>query len=68
VQWEVLIHRVTFERNIPYGLRCRAVLLALPSLYPDSETAIRESPELTRKDLRKTLQVRLRFMRELEIY
>lgn len=53
-----LTSSTTFERNIPYGLRCRAVLLALPSLYPDSETATRESPELTRKDLRKTLQVR----------
>lgn len=49
--------RVQFERDIPYGLRCRTVLLALPSVYHDPQTAIRESPELTRKDLRKTLQV-----------
>jgi hypothetical protein len=26
-------------------------------MYPDPESALRESPELTRKDLRKTLQV-----------
>lgn len=31
--------------------------MALPSIYFDAETAIRESPEVTRKDLTKTLQV-----------
>jgi hypothetical protein len=32
--------------------------MALPSIYFDAETAIRESPEVTRKDLPKTLQVK----------
>jgi len=56
------MNRARFERDIPYGLRCRTVLLALPSVYHDPETAIRESPELTRKDLRKTLQVSIRII------
>lgn len=53
----ISIASVAFEKRIPYGLRCRAVLMALPSIYLDAETAIAESPEVTRKDLTKTLQV-----------
>ncbi|RSH91564.1 hypothetical protein EHS25_009863 [Saitozyma podzolica] len=36
--------------------RCRAAVLALPSQYTDSDTAIRESPEIDKWDLHQTLQ------------
>ncbi|KLT41091.1 hypothetical protein CC85DRAFT_303533 [Cutaneotrichosporon oleaginosum] len=41
------LHRrlTEFESSIPYPLRCRSALLALPSRYADSESAIRDSPE-----------------------
>ncbi|WWC94364.1 hypothetical protein V866_001206 [Kwoniella sp. B9012] len=33
-----------FERQIPFRLRCRAALLALPSVYSNTEAAVRDSP------------------------
>ncbi|KAK6904287.1 hypothetical protein I203_107803 [Kwoniella mangroviensis CBS 8507] len=46
----------TFERSIPFELRCRTAMLSLPSEYPDTDTAIKQSPEITRRNLKKTFQ------------
>lgn len=46
-----------FENAIPYSLRFRAALLARPSRYSDPAEAIRESPEESRRDVQRTLQV-----------
>ncbi|OWZ30832.1 hypothetical protein C347_03977 [Cryptococcus neoformans AD2-60a] len=45
-----------FELNVPFDLRCRSALLALPSVYPDPEMARRNSPEISRHNLHRTLQ------------
>ncbi|WVQ83747.1 hypothetical protein IAT38_005891 [Cryptococcus sp. DSM 104549] len=45
-----------FERNVPFELRCRTALLALPSVYPDPEAARRNSPDVSRHNLHRTLQ------------
>ncbi|OCF42823.1 hypothetical protein I317_03300 [Kwoniella heveanensis CBS 569] len=45
-----------FERNLPYQLRCREALLAATSLYPDPETARTQSPEVNKRNLRRTLE------------
>ncbi|WVQ76376.1 hypothetical protein IAR50_006041 [Cryptococcus sp. DSM 104548] len=45
-----------FELNVPYDLRCRCALLALPSVYPDANMARRNSPEVSRHNLHRTLQ------------
>nr|XP_031857529.1 uncharacterized protein CI109_007089 [Kwoniella shandongensis]KAA5524601.1 hypothetical protein CI109_007089 [Kwoniella shandongensis] len=45
-----------FEREVPFEMRCRTALLALPSVYPDPEMARRESPEVSRRNLHRTLQ------------
>nr|ODN85910.1 hypothetical protein L203_04409 [Cryptococcus depauperatus CBS 7841] len=45
-----------FESNIPYALRCRSALLALPSVYPDPEIAQQNCPEVSRHNLHRTLQ------------
>ncbi|OCF39133.1 hypothetical protein I317_07074 [Kwoniella heveanensis CBS 569] len=45
-----------FERSIPYELRCRTALLALPSEYPDPEVAKEHSPEISRRNLKRTFQ------------
>ncbi|GFZ52287.1 hypothetical protein JCM24511_10060 [Saitozyma sp. JCM 24511] len=47
---------VAFEKDVPFHLRCRSVLLALPSRYPDVESAVRDSPEVNKKNLQKTFQ------------
>ena len=47
----------SFERSVPYELRCRTALTSLPSLYPDTLSAIVDSPELDRRNLTLTLQV-----------
>ncbi|BEI83841.1 hypothetical protein CcaverHIS002_0404450 [Cutaneotrichosporon cavernicola] len=36
-----------FERHIPFAIRCRTALLALPSVYADAESAIRDSPAVS---------------------
>ncbi|WVW79032.1 hypothetical protein I302_100995 [Kwoniella bestiolae CBS 10118] len=46
----------SFERSIPFDLRCRTAMLSLPSEYPDTNTAIKQSPEITRRNLKKTFQ------------
>lgn len=46
-----------FERQVPFNLRCRQALQALPSIYPDPQAAIDNSPEISSKELHKTLQV-----------
>ncbi|WVR05530.1 hypothetical protein IAU60_002548 [Kwoniella sp. DSM 27419] len=45
-----------FERHLPYHLRCRAALLAIPSAYSDPEQAIRDSPGVVRSNLTLTFQ------------
>nr|XP_018266025.1 uncharacterized protein I303_02403 [Kwoniella dejecticola CBS 10117]OBR88183.1 hypothetical protein I303_02403 [Kwoniella dejecticola CBS 10117] len=45
-----------FERSIPFHLRCRTALLALPSLYSDAKMAEAESPEVNKRDLRRTFE------------
>jgi len=45
-----------FERHIPFHLRCRTALLALPSVYADADSATRDSPEVNRGDLHRTFQ------------
>ncbi|WWC67436.1 uncharacterized protein I206_101344 [Kwoniella pini CBS 10737] len=46
----------TFERTLPYDLRCRTSMLSLPSEYPDTNFAKEQSPEITRRNLKKTFQ------------
>ncbi|OCF31477.1 hypothetical protein I316_06879 [Kwoniella heveanensis BCC8398] len=46
----------SFERSIPYYIRCRTALLALPSLYTDASKAEAESPALNKRDLRRTFE------------
>ncbi|GMK58669.1 hypothetical protein CspeluHIS016_0601110 [Cutaneotrichosporon spelunceum] len=36
-----------FERHIPFRMRCRTALLALPSAYADAESATRDSPPVS---------------------
>jgi hypothetical protein len=45
-----------FERQIPFHLRCRTALIALPSVYADAESATRDSPEVARGNLHRTFQ------------
>ncbi|KAL1410582.1 hypothetical protein Q8F55_004595 [Vanrija albida] len=45
-----------FERQIPFHLRCRTALLALPSVYADAESATRDSPEVNQRNLHRTFQ------------
>ncbi|KIR39943.1 hypothetical protein I307_04958 [Cryptococcus deuterogattii 99/473] len=45
-----------FEQQVPYHLRCRTALLALPSTYPDPTQAVRDSPEVSKRDLHLTFQ------------
>lgn len=47
----------SFEKSVPYGLRCRTALTSLPSLYPNTVNAIVDSPELDKRNLTLTLQV-----------
>lgn len=48
--------RCAFERQIPFHLRCRTALLALPSVYADAESATRDSPEVNQRNLHRTFQ------------
>ncbi|KAL2432701.1 hypothetical protein ABEF95_014691 [Exophiala dermatitidis] len=45
-----------FERNLPFSLRCRAALLAMPSRYPRFEAAIEASPEPSRRSMTISFQ------------
>jgi hypothetical protein len=42
--------------ELPYQLRCRAALLALPSAYPNPEDAQLASPEVNKGQLQLTFQ------------
>ncbi|ORY26987.1 fungal-specific transcription factor domain-domain-containing protein [Naematelia encephala] len=44
------------QRSIPYSLRCRAMLQAMPSMYPDSADACQESPEPSKEHLTNAFQ------------
>nr|XP_019051366.1 hypothetical protein I302_01815 [Kwoniella bestiolae CBS 10118]OCF30296.1 hypothetical protein I302_01815 [Kwoniella bestiolae CBS 10118] len=46
----------TFEQNLPFSLRCRAAMLATPSRFPDSITAIESSPEPSRRSMALSFQ------------
>jgi hypothetical protein len=48
---------IAFEKAIPFPLRCRTAYLSLPSLYPNQQDAIIDTPEINKRDLRVTLQV-----------
>ncbi|WWC98837.1 hypothetical protein V866_005730 [Kwoniella sp. B9012] len=52
------LHRrlCTFEQNLPFLLRCRAAMLATPSRFPDSITAIESSPEPSRRSMSLSFQ------------
>nr|XP_019044409.1 hypothetical protein I302_07693 [Kwoniella bestiolae CBS 10118]OCF23339.1 hypothetical protein I302_07693 [Kwoniella bestiolae CBS 10118] len=45
-----------FEREVPYELRCRPVLCALPSAHPAPESAIAASPPTDKRNLHLTFQ------------
>ncbi|WVQ67495.1 uncharacterized protein L199_005695 [Kwoniella botswanensis] len=45
-----------FEKQVPFRLRCRAALLAMPSVYADPAAAIRDSPQALKGNLVLTLQ------------
>ncbi|KAL4970486.1 fungal specific transcription factor domain-containing protein [Aspergillus stella-maris] len=45
-----------FERNLPFSFRCRAALLAMPSRYPQFQTAIEASPDPSRRSMTKSFQ------------
>lgn len=45
-----------FERNVPFVLRCRPVLVALPSAYADPDAAIAASPPTNKRNLQLTFQ------------
>lgn len=57
--------RCEFERQIPFHMRCRTSLLALPSVYSDPEQARRDSPDVSRRNLKRTLQVSFHHPRQL---
>ncbi|WWC87416.1 uncharacterized protein L201_002305 [Kwoniella dendrophila CBS 6074] len=46
----------SFERTIPFELRCRTSMLNLPSEYVNQDQVYKLSPELTRKNIKKTFQ------------
>ncbi|KAL4987124.1 hypothetical protein BDW68DRAFT_178184 [Aspergillus falconensis] len=45
-----------FENNLPFSLRCRAALLAMPSRYPQFEAAVEASPEPSRGSMAISFQ------------
>ncbi|VUC36500.1 unnamed protein product [Clonostachys rosea] len=53
---ELGLRLLEFERNIPFTLRCRAALLAMPSQYPVAEAAINASPEPSRRSVTISFQ------------
>ncbi|WOO86263.1 putative transcriptional regulatory protein [Vanrija pseudolonga] len=46
-----------FEINVPFEMRCRPYLCALPSLYPDPDSAVLATPPIERRNLQKAFQV-----------
>lgn len=51
-----LTFRTSFEISVPFYFRCRAALLVMPSRHPNSESAIADSPEESKRDLHRTFQ------------
>lgn len=49
--------RADFESNLPYSIRCRTALLAMPSRYPTPESAIEASPEPSRRSMTVSFHV-----------
>lgn len=47
-----------FERDVPFYLRCRTAALATTSVYYEPVMAVRDTPELNKRDLRRTFEVR----------
>ncbi|OWZ45798.1 hypothetical protein C361_02913 [Cryptococcus neoformans Tu259-1] len=47
---------ISFQRDIPYTFRCRAMLESLPSEYADPVNAREQSPQPSKRDLSKTFQ------------
>lgn len=45
-----------FERDIPFVLKCRPVLVALPSAFADPEAAVHASPPTNKRNLQLTFQ------------
>ncbi|KAH7411112.1 hypothetical protein BKA64DRAFT_692805 [Cadophora sp. MPI-SDFR-AT-0126] len=45
-----------FERSLPFSIRCRAALMAMPSRYPQAEAAIEASPEPSRSSMTISFQ------------
>lgn len=46
-----------FERDVPFYLRCRTAALATTSVYFDPSMAVRDTPEMDRRDLKRTFEV-----------
>lgn len=57
-----------FERNLPFSIRCRAALMAMPSRYPGVEAAIEASPEPSKRAMTMSFQVSLSTMSAYQIY
>lgn len=55
-RYSTLPIRRRFEMEIPYPLRCRAALLALPSAYPNPKDAESASPKVNKGQLQLTFQ------------
>ncbi|ODN81761.1 hypothetical protein L202_02144 [Cryptococcus amylolentus CBS 6039] len=53
---EVSKQALDFERQVPFDLRCRPALQALPGVYPDPQAAIDDSPDINSKQIHKTLR------------
>jgi hypothetical protein len=47
----------SFEKEIPYQLRCQTAYLSLPSLHTDTGVALQDSPVVDKRNLTVTLQV-----------
>lgn len=52
----VILSSVTFERGIPFHLRCRASALVFPSVYLTPADATRETPPADPSDIKLTFQ------------
>ncbi|KAI7154512.1 hypothetical protein KC349_g7603 [Hortaea werneckii] len=48
--------RIDFESALPFYIRCRAALLAMPSRYVQVEKAIEASPEPSRRSMKLSFQ------------
>ena len=56
VSWDETELRCNFERSVPFHMRCRAALLALPSVYPEQSAAIQDSPDVSKRNLSLSFQ------------